>query len=168
MWQRRTFHDCATELLGISKTFREAYLANPPAADQERILIHCSKDGVDILKILAVSIRAHQDYGQTARRSTQVGAMKTEIASGDIPAFIRDYRAPYRNLSGFVPLDLREALNKIVHVNPTQAGFFANRNHHDLILAGRKGRDYWLAVLSVIDLCNVVQALPDVKTKAPE
>ena len=79
-----------------------------------------------------------------------------------------DYNPPYNKLGskdGFTKLNLRKALNKIVHRNPDPKmnSFYANANYHDLILCGddRDRTKKWIAVISVIDLCKTIQSIPD-------
>jgi hypothetical protein len=124
-----------------------------------------STRGVEVLRILALSIRSDQDYGLTPKKpEDSVGAFRESATAPEAAAFIQSYRPPYSGLTGFVPLRLRQALNKIAHANPARCGFFADDHTHDLILTGEdKGRS-WVAVVSLIDLCTVIQALPDVAT----
>ena len=66
MWKRKTFHECANELASISERFRLAHTNTLPkhlAGSKNDILMECSVKGVDLLKVLALSIRAEQDYG---------------------------------------------------------------------------------------------------------
>jgi hypothetical protein len=41
----------------------------------------------------------------------------------------------------------------------------AYNNTHDLILSGANQGDTWIAVTSLIDLCNVINSIPDVRTR---
>jgi hypothetical protein len=82
-----------------------------------------------------------------------------------VNAAIRDYRPPYGQQSGYTPLGLRQALNKIAHADPIRSGFFADNNTHDLILSGVNQGDTWIAVISLIDLCSVIKSIPDVSTR---
>lgn len=55
MWQRRTFHECASELSAISDDFRAAYTNrwDWPSAKRERVMLSASERGVEVLRILA-------------------------------------------------------------------------------------------------------------------
>lgn len=167
MWLRRTFHECADELEMVSLNFRTAF-TNSFGVDQQRrgeILRDSSEKGVEILRILALSIRPEQDYNAAFKNATQditVGALKHSASSKDVSDVINSYRPPYSKKPGFKQLRLRDALNKIAHADPSESGFFANDAFHDLILSGRdqQGRT-WIAIISIIDLCRAVKSLPD-------
>jgi hypothetical protein len=163
MWQRRTFHDCASELRAISGDFCAAY-TNRWGWDRakcDRVMRDASTRGVEVLRILALSIRSDQDYGLTQMGSDSVGAFCDAASDSEASAFIQNYRPPYRQLGGFVPLGLRQALNKVAHANPARCGFFADGQTHDLILTGDDRGKSWIAVVSVIDLCTLIEAIPD-------
>ena len=127
-------------------------------------MLETSQRGVEVLRILALSIRGDQDYGLTNNDLTPIGALKSNATQAEVIAAIADYHPPYGLLSGFTPLGLRQALNKIAHANPTRSGFFANNETHDIILSGADRGDTWIAVISVIDLCRVIKLLPDART----
>jgi hypothetical protein len=167
MWQRRTFHECASELQSISADFRAAH-TNRWQWEQSRkdqVMRDTSTRGVEVLRILALSIRSDQDYGLTPKRPDSVGAVREAATASEATAFIQSYRPPHRALTGFLPLRLRQALNKIAHAHPARCGFFADDHTHDLILTGEDRGMSWIAVVSLIDLCAVIQALPDVATR---
>lgn len=167
MWQRRTFHQCASELQAISGDFRAAH-TNRWQWDQARrdqVMRDASTRGVEVLRILALSIRSDQDYGLTPNRPDSVGAFRDAVTDSDTVAFIQSYRPPHSGLAGFVSLRLRQALNKIAHANPLRGGFFADDQTHDLILTGEERGRSWIAVVSLIDLCTVIQAMPDIATR---
>jgi hypothetical protein len=167
MWQRRTFHECASELSAISEDFRAAH-TNRFGWDRpkrERVLLDTSKRGVEVLRILALSIRSEQDFGLTNNDSAAVGAFKSRATHAEVLAAIRDYRSPYSKQGGYTPLGLRQALNKIAHADPTRSGFFADNNTHDLILSGVNQGNTWIAVISLIDLCSAIKSIPDVRTR---
>ncbi len=65
MWRRRTFHECASELEIVSQYFRNAYLRKSKLDQQSRdeLLRETSERGIEILRILALSIRSEDDYG---------------------------------------------------------------------------------------------------------
>jgi hypothetical protein len=165
MWQRRTFHECAEELEVISSNFRYAHTGTYDRENSQRIMLDASRRGVEILRILALSIRNDQDFGLTDDDPASVGALRSTANESDVVATIHGYRPPYSALLGFVPLGLRQALNKIAHANPAQSGFFADNDTHDLILTGANQGNMWIAVISLIDLCRVIKALPDVQTR---
>lgn len=167
MWQRRTFHECASELTAISEDFRSAH-TNRFGWDQpkrDRVMLDTSTRGVEVLRILALSVRSDQDFGLTSDDPTPVGALRSKVTEAEVLAAIRDYRPPYGQQSGYKPLGLRQALNKIAHADPNRSGFFANNNTHDLILSGVNQGDAWIAVISLIDLCSVIKSIPDIRTK---
>jgi hypothetical protein len=60
MWQRRTFHECAEELKAQSDFFRSAYVnrLNFSASERQQRMVSASERGVEVLRILALSIRA--------------------------------------------------------------------------------------------------------------
>jgi len=170
MWQRKRFHECADELEMVSQSFRTAN-TNSSGIDpetREESLKDLSKQGVEILRVLALSIRPEQDYDEEFKNATQyitVGALKRSASNDDVSDAINSYQPPYNNYinsSGFKSLGLREALNKIAHVDRSTTGFFANDVFHDLILSGKdkKGKT-WIAIVSIVDLCRVVKSLPD-------
>lgn len=167
MWQRRTFHECADELEQVSKNFRTAY-NNSYGIDQQKrkeILNESSTKGIEILQILALSIRSEQDYDQEFKNATHnitVGALKSEANNNEFFDMVKSYRPPYNQVTNFKQLSLREALNKIAHVNQDQTNFFANDIIHDLILFGKdfKGKT-WIAIISINELCRAVKQLPD-------
>jgi hypothetical protein len=166
MWQRRTFHECAEELSQISRTFVEAYCNHSCDPDErQRTLADTSTRGVEVLRVLSLSVRAEQDASLTDRNTDAVGALNPKASAVDMGAFIARYRPPHDRLAGFEPLTLREALNKIAHLNPARSGFFASNEAHDLILTGPvQNKDTWIAVISLPDLCRVVKTLRDEKT----
>ena len=130
-----------------------------------RILQESSEKGIEILRILALSIRSEQDFGNLPKRSITVGALKNAVSENEITVTLSNYQPPYEEKNDFEPLVLREALNKIAHANPSRAGFFASTATHDLILSGKKGDRNWVAILSIIDLCHAIKSLPDQTTQ---
>lgn len=167
MWQRHTFHECAEELSVISDDFRAAYINrwNSDQATRDRVLRETSVRGVEVLRILALSIRSDQDCGLTDNTSATVGAIRNNVTAEEARAVVRGYRPPHSRLPGFAPLRLRHALNKVAHVNPSGSGFFADAHIHDLVLTGEERGSHWVAVVSIMDLCDVIKSLPDASTK---
>ncbi|MGD0008925.1 MAG: hypothetical protein ABSE93_10320 [Terriglobia bacterium] len=167
MWERRTYHECADELGVISQQFRSAQTnaLGWDNSERNRIMHSTSERGVELLRTLASSIRSDQDYGLINSDPAAVGALRSRATEKEVKAIISEYRPPYSRLNGFEPLGLRQALNKIVHADPTRSSFFATDQIHDLILTGVNRATRWIAVISVIDLCRVIKALPDVKIR---
>lgn len=167
MWQRRTFHECAEELRLISEDFRAAYTNrwNLDQPHRDGVLRDTSVRGVEVLRILALSVRSDQDYSLTGDNSTSVGAVCSSATEAEAQNLVREYRPPFSNLPGFAPLRLRNALNKVAHANPGGSGFFADTENHDLILTGRERGNVWVAVISLIGLCNAIMSLPDANTR---
>jgi hypothetical protein len=172
MWQRRTFHECASELEAISEDFRSAYTGKLQWEESrcQQIMIERSQRGVEILRILALSIRSEQDVGLTSRSSTQVGVILHDVDDEKISSVLKTYAPPYLALEASRRLGLRQALNCIAHANPSRSGFFADEQVHDIILSGSNQNRLWIAVFSLIDLCRVIKALPDqtISRQAPE
>ena len=163
MLERRTYHQCAVELEYVCRQFRDAYLNKRPLTPAQRdyIMRDTSVQGIEILRILALSIRSDQDAGLTARRTAAVGAFRPAVTDAEAADFAASYGPPYSSLSGYEPLYLRQALNKVAHFDPRRGGFFADDNTHDLILVGQDYGETWIAVVSLLDLCRVVKGLPD-------
>jgi len=159
MWKRRTFHECAVELEGISNGFRSAYSGTD--ANRAQDLERYSVQGVEILRILASAIRSEQDYGILGRVSTYVGSVRKKTDEAEINDMLQNYKPPYMLLENYEPLSLREGLNKIMHTNGMRSGFYADRSNHDLILSGTDRGASWVAVVSLVDLCRVIKSLPD-------
>ncbi|MCM1983637.1 hypothetical protein [Lyngbya confervoides] len=163
MWKRKTFHECAEELEILSRDFRDAY-TNKSRIDQqsrEEILQESSEKGIEILRVLALSIRSEQDFGSIPSIHTTVGALNRSTNTSEVFATLNNYRPPYSEKDGFEPLLLREALNKIAHVDPYKAGFFADEIVHELILSGNHRANTWIAIVSIADLCRAIKSLPD-------
>lgn len=167
MWQRRTFHECAEELKAQSDFFRSAYVnrLNFSASERQQRMVSASERGVEVLRILALSIRADQDAGLTNNTPATVGALHVSATDEEITVTLKNYRPPYNQANGFVPLRLRQALNKIAHADPERTGFYVDANNHDLILTGTNRGDSWIAVISLLDLCRVIKALPDARIR---
>jgi hypothetical protein len=130
-------------------------------AMRNTILVQASIKGVEILKIIASSIRSEQDYGIIPSTDTTVGALKISVNYQEVQEILSHYKPPYNQRPGFQPLILREALNKIIHANPLKSSFFANEMFHDLILSGKRGSLNWIAIISLIDICRVIKTIPD-------
>ncbi len=120
MWLRRTFHECAEELKAQSDFFRGAYVnrLNFSPDERERRMVSASERGVEMLRILALSIRADQDAGLTDSNPAAVGALRVGATDDEITRTLTEYRPPYTQQRGFNQLTLRQALNKIAHADP--------------------------------------------------
>jgi hypothetical protein len=160
-WERKTFHECAAELEGVSETFRQVFLSPPSTHGRAIELKRSSILGVELLRMLALAVRSEQDSGLVPYESLSVGVIKTPITSSEVIAFKQSYRPPYGHRSGFLGLSLREGLNKIAHTDVNKTAFAVDVRNHDLLLSGEKGGKMWMAILSVPALCRSVRSLPD-------
>jgi hypothetical protein len=103
MWKRRTFHECAEELEMLSRDFRDAY-TNKSRIDQqsrEKILQESSEKGIEILRVLTLSIRSEQDFGSIPSIRTTVGALNRSTNTSEVSATLNNYRPPYSGKPGF-------------------------------------------------------------------
>lgn len=168
MWTRRTFHECAAELSQISREFRTAYMSSSEmdTVVRDRTIQETSVRGVEVLRVLALSVRSDQDTGLTERGSSPVGALISGLTADEARSVVAAYRPPFKALENAVPLHLRQALNKIAHADPRVSSFFANEDVHDLVLSGEYQGTGWVAVVSLVELCDVIGALPDTNAKA--
>ena len=167
MLKRRTFYEGADELITISKRFRSAY-TNKDSLDEQRRnqeLNYTSIRGIEILRTLALSIRTEQDYGEIPKPTEPVGVINSKASESDIESALKHYCPPFNTQIGFTDLTLRDALNKIAHINPGQTSFYADESTHDIILTGlnQKRTHTWIAIISLIELCRVIKSIPDYK-----
>ena len=163
MWTRRTWHECASELESVSSQFRTAY-TNGRGFDSNRrdaVMRDSSIRGVELLRILALAVRSEQDTGLILKLPVVVGAVNENATQADLVFMPSHYRPPYNKVKDYKPLKLRDALNKIAHADPVRAGFFADEKTHDLILSGKNKEKFWVAVVSLLDLCMVIKVIPD-------
>ena len=166
MWQRNTYHDCANELASISERFRMAYTGQLQTSSNDAIMQECSIKGVEILKVLALSIRSEQDYGLLENPTTIIGAVKDPIEGDRVFFEKRFYEGEFRkkiNENSYKPLYLRTGLNKIAHSDPRKSSFYASQDCHDLILVGTRGNNSWIAFFSLLKLIDVIRLLPDME-----
>jgi hypothetical protein len=165
MWQRRTYHDCASELEQASDRFREAIVRRQAVDSQEnmRELESSSKDGTDLLKIIALSVRPEQDFGLLPSSNTDVGTLVRNADSNEIQSALTGSKIPPVIVPGSKPLGLREALNKIAHMDPRpgKSSFSADRLRHEVVLTGEKSGHKWIAILDIPKLCKAIKSLPD-------
>jgi hypothetical protein len=174
MWQRATWHECADELDQICQAFRDAYWGRrtggkgwPRHPSDETEMRETSEKGIQLLRALAKAIRSEQDFDLIPPAHAVVGALKAAGATAsDALEVKRDGGyAAVLGRPGYMPLHLREALNKIVHANPRTAGYFVAPldRAHDLLLYGDNRGDAWFAALSLLELIKAIRALPDVR-----
>lgn len=177
MWQRATWHECADELDQICREFRDAYWGRRTGATGGRRhpgdvaeMRRTSKEGIQLLRALSTAIRSEQDFNLIPPGRAVVGALKS---AGATPADAREAKGGSGYASvlmrpGYAPLHLREALNKIVHADPRTADFFVGAldHAHDLLLYGEHRGDAWFAAVSLLELIEVIRALPDAKVVA--
>lgn len=97
MWKRRTFHECAEELEILSQDFRDAYTSKSRIDQQsrEKILQESSEKDIEILRVLALSIRSEQDFRILPSIRTTVGALDRSTNTSEISATLNNYRPPY-------------------------------------------------------------------------
>jgi len=172
MWQRRTYHDCASELEQASDRFREAIVRRQTVDSQENTLelVSSSKDGADLLKILALSVRPEQDFGLLPNSNTEVGTLVSNANSNETHSALTGSTTPPVIVPGAKPLGLREALNKIAHMDPRpgKSSFAADHLRHEIVLTGEKSGHNWIAILDIPRLCEAIKALPDRNIEALE
>jgi hypothetical protein len=128
-------------------------------------MLETSKEGVQLLRALALAVRSEQDFNLVPPAQSVVGALKQEHAT---PADATQAKqgggyTSVLGLPGYTPLNLREALNKIAHADPRSADYYvaALNCAHDLLLYGsNRGRD-WFAAVSLLQLLKAIRALPD-------
>jgi hypothetical protein len=126
-----------------------------------------SEEGVQLLRALATAVRSEQDFNLLPPTQAVVGALKRADAT---PADALEVRrgggyASVLERPGYTHLDLRAALNKIVHADPRRAGYYVAPldRAHDLLLYGENHGDAWFAAVSLLELIRVIRALPDVQ-----
>lgn len=170
MWKRMTWHECADELDVICQRFRHAYWGKrskswPRHPDDEAEMRECSIEGVKLLRALALAVRSEQDFDLAPNPMTIVGALKKENALPADAVEVKQ-RCGYESMlcvNDYVPLKLRQALNKIAHADPETADYYigpGDRNH-DLLLFGEDRRQKWFAVVSILELVRAIRSLPD-------
>jgi len=176
MWKRATWHECADELDEVCKMFRRAYWGKrykgwPRHPEDVAEMEATSKQGVQLLRALALAVRSEQDFALLPSTSAVVGAFKKENA---VPSDVTEakQRSGYVNLlkiNGYVPLNLREALNKIAHADPQKADYYIGvlDSAHDLLLYGTNRGQSWFAAISILELVKTIRALPDTAIVGP-
>ncbi len=164
MLARRSFHECAIELESESLIFKTILLdSGLEDPKKNNILRSASQNGIELLNILALSIRRGLDYGDTQIDKYKfVGGFLEIIKMEDADAFKKDYQGPYNNHIDLTPIHLRQALNKIAHFDQSKSTYYVDDNCHELILMGTQRNENWLAVISIKLMCAAIKDLPDI------
>jgi hypothetical protein len=125
--------------------------------------VSSSRDGVDILKILALSVRPEQDYEVLKSGNSEVGWLLNRASSSEIQSVLTAGQSPPVVVPGATRLVLREALNKIAHMDPSpgRSSYAVGGRQHEVILTGKRNDHVWIAILDIPALCNAIKALPD-------
>lgn len=157
MWPRS--HAYAAELETLSSAFREA------AAQHDAVTMRStSARAVEVLRNIALCVRTDQDYGLAPKRADRVGAAVEVEAIAEADGLIARYQPPYSEWHGARALSLRDALNRVAHVDPRRSSYRIAKGLHEILLCGvgPGGKTAWVAAISVIDICQAVRTLPDV------
>jgi hypothetical protein len=132
----------------------------------EETMEETSIRGVQLLRALALAVRTEQDFDLVPSNSAVVGALKNEnaVPSDATEAKERRGYASMLEIKGYHPLNLRQALNKIVHADPQKADYYIGvlNSAHDLLLYGTSRGQSWFAVISILEIVKAIRALPDV------
>ncbi|MEA5414143.1 hypothetical protein [Synechococcus sp. BA-132 BA5] len=122
-----------------------------------------SKDGVDLLKILALSVRPEKDFRLLINVTSQVGTLLNNASCTEINSVLTGGQSPPIIVPNAIQLELGEALNKIAHADPREdkSSFAADRLRHEVVLTGEKSGCPWIAVIDIPAMCNAIKALPD-------
>ncbi len=124
-----------------------------------------SAEGVKLLRALALAVRSEQDFDLAPNPAHIVGVLKrTAVTPTDAEHVKRHFG--FRSMlqePGFTPLNLRQALNKIAHADPTAADYYVGPGHrsHDLLLYGEERGERWFAAVSILELVEAIRGLPD-------
>lgn len=178
MWQRRSLHGCADELQKVSRQFSSYYwekqralqrsgLEQAPQQISEKMAF-LSADCEHLLRTVARKVRSESYAGHVDDRVGTVGALRTESPEKR-PSF--EIFLPYTILlerGVAVPLNLRDALSKIVYIDPASTYYFVGSRHrgerpHELRFTCDLHEQMWYAYISILDLVKTVKNLPDVK-----
>lgn len=169
MWQRATWHECASELSQVSQQFCRAFLGHRTngVPDDDAEMAATSVKGVELLRALALAVRSEQDFGMVPKTRAVVGAFKRANAVAADAVLTKQNRG-YEcmlALEGYDPLVLRDALNKIAHADPNGADFYvgAGNGAHELLLFGKDRDSRWFAAISLPQLVTVIHSLPDAR-----
>jgi hypothetical protein len=128
-------------------------------------MVETSRRGIEILRTLALAVRSEMDFDLIPEEDAVVGAIKEQDAE-DTAAIQAKQQGGYAGLlamEGYVPLNLRGALNKIAHADPKGTDYYVGPGDtaHDLLLYGRRGGRRWFAAVSLLRLVKVIRELPD-------
>ena len=130
----------------------------------------CSVEGVKILRALALAVRSEQDFDLVPKSQHIVGVLKRANAYPADAIAVKQHCGFQSMLqaSDYIPLYLREALNKIAHADPLSADYYIGPLHrnHDLLLYGENHGQRWFAAISVLELIKAIQSLPDTNVHA--
>ncbi len=128
-------------------------------------MVETSKDGIQLLRALALAVRSEQDFDLVPDAVAVVGALKGEGATPSDASEVKRRRGftEMLKISGYVPLNLRQALNKIAHADPQSADYYVGPSDmaHDLLLYGVNRGQTWFAVVSLLELVKAIRSLPD-------
>jgi hypothetical protein len=177
MWKRETWHECADELGEVCLNFRQAYWGRrskswPRHPGDEAEMRECSIEGVKLLRALALAVRSEQDFDLASNPINVVGALRKENALPADADEVKQGRG-YQSMLGkddYVPLTLRQALNKIAHADPKAADYYigpragrlaGSHRNHDLLLFGEDSGQKWFAAVSLLELIKAIRSLPD-------
>ena len=134
-------------------------------------MVETSKDGIQILRALALAVRSEQDFDLAPKPTEIVGALKRAGALPSDASQVKQERgyAEMLKIDGYSPLSLREALNKIAHADPQSADYYVAPmdTSHDLLLYGTNRGQAWFAAVSIIELVKAVRSLPDATIVSP-
>ena len=131
-------------------------------------MIETSIQGIQVLRALALAVRSEQDFAFLGDAKVAVGVLKQgdPVPDDAVEAKERGGYAGVLEVSGYIPLNIRQALNKIAHADPQAADYYIGLRDtaHDLLLYGvHRGRS-WFAVISLLRLIEAIRALPDATT----
>lgn len=162
MWARDTFHNCAEELRQLSDCFRRAFATATPLERKRgnQNLLRYSNEGVVLLRSIALAVRSDQDYRLIPETKQIIGAL-LQPAHCRFEDYEASYCPPFRIQDGFRQLILREGLNKVAHLNPNKTGYRVSDRIHEIIIGGNQHGEDWIAVISILHLCDVIVGLPD-------
>lgn len=177
MWKRATWHECADELEQVCQAFRDAHWGRkrggrwPRHPDDERAMLEASKDGVQLLRALALAVRSEQDFHLVHHAQPIVGALKRRGAEPSDTTDVKQRHgyAQMLALDAYSELRLREALNKIAHADPRTADYYVAPmdRAHDLLLYGTHQGQQWFAAVSLLEIVKAIRALPDADVVNP-
>lgn len=175
MWKRATWHEIAEELSDVCQRFRDAYWGRchggrwPRHPDDVAEMEETSKEGVKLLRAVALAVRSEQDFDMAPNPTAVVGAIEERNATINDVHELKQNRGYIiaLNTAGWTTLTLRQAHNKIAHANSDLADYYVGIGNltHDLFLFGDKQGKMWLAAISIIELIKAIKALPDINLR---